>query len=248
MYFLYVKRIAFVILVNMKWWKIVIIPVLLVGGIWMYRAITTPAPGQKIEDLGREHVSLAQVESTSYNSNPPTSGPHVASWVKPGVYDTPKNEGELIHALEHGYIIISYNCNVHLQEQGARNKEQRYFSMILNNDNSLVQQVSAHEEEGEASESGDLSVPTEASGSPSSLLRTSATNEGDACKTLVQQLSDLAKKKKLFKLVVVPRPQLGTTMALTAWNYIDKFDQFDAKRIERFIDYHRDHGPEQTTE
>ncbi|MBI4066516.1 DUF3105 domain-containing protein [Candidatus Gottesmanbacteria bacterium] len=76
----------------------------------------------------------------------------------------------------------------------------------------------------------------------------SAVNESDRCKVLVKQLTELANKKKLWKLIVVPRPQLDTTIALTAWDYIDKFDSFDASRISRFIDYHRDQGPEKTME
>jgi len=76
----------------------------------------------------------------------------------------------------------------------------------------------------------------------------SAITDSATCATLRQQLSDLANRKRLWKLIVVPRPQLDTTIALTAWTYIDKFDQFDARRIERFIDYHRDQGPEKTME
>lgn len=164
------------------WKKVIIGVLLLAGGWWLVRYLMTPAPGTQVPDMGRAHVTEAQVSQTEYNSNPPTSGPHLERWVKPGIYTTPQSEGELIHSLEHGYIIISYNC------------------------------------------------------------------EEDACKTLIQQLEQLAKKKKLFKLILVPRPELDTTIALTAWGYLDKFDEFDRKRIERFIDYHRDHGPEKTME
>ena len=77
-------------------------------------------------------------------------------------------------------------------------------------------------------------------------------NESGGCTTLVKQLAELANKKKLWKLTVVPRPELDTTIALTAWTYLDTFDPpaggFDAGRIERFIDYHRDQGPEKTME
>jgi hypothetical protein len=111
-----------------------------------------------------------------------------------------------------------------------------------------IRPVYAHEEGGEASPGADLELPPEATGSPSTSLRTGAVNESDACRSLVGQLEDLARTKKLFKLIVIPRPTLDTTIALTAWGYIDKFDQFDEGRIERFIDYYRDHGPEKTME
>ncbi|MEK7577729.1 MAG: DUF3105 domain-containing protein [Patescibacteria group bacterium] len=159
--------------------------VILVVSLWIVRIALTPAPGNRMEDQGREHVSPQEVENTTYNSNPPTSGQHIVTWVKPGIYKIPQSEGELLHSLEHGYVVIHYNC---------------------------------------------------------------AVNESEACKTLITELESIATKKKLFKLIVVPRPQLDTTIALTAWNYIDKFDSFDKKRIEKFIDYDRDHGPEQTME
>ncbi len=181
----------------MNWTKIFLIGLLLAGGVWFFRYITTPPPGTAVEDQGRQHVSAEDVVKTVYKSNPPTSGPHLETWVRAGVYAEPLKEGELIHSLEHGYININYNCNADGQ-------------------------------------------PKEASGS--------AVNDSDACKTLVGQLEEVANKKGLKKLLMVPRPQLDTKIALVAWNRIDKFNDFDAKRIEIFIDYWRDHGPEQTME
>lgn len=178
-----------------------------------------------MEEQGRQHVTQQEVVAFKYNSNPPTSGPHLATWVKAGVYNVPQSEGELIHSLEHGYVITSYNCNVHLKA----------FSWQL----SVVSKAFAHEEAG-ATPSADFIDPIVATGS--------AVNETEGCQTLVRQLKDLAEKKKLWKLIVVPRPQQDATIALTAWTYLDKFDQFDAGRIERFIDFHRDHGPEKTME
>lgn len=219
----------------MKWWKIVV-GVFVVGLLgWIGWYITRPVPGAQMADVGRDHVTPEAVAQYQYNSNPPTSGPHLATWVKSGVYDKPQSEGELIHSLEHGYIIISYNCNIHLKATSDKRQ--------------AISKIYAHEEDGvEGSPSASFTDPTIATGSASTSLRASAVNESDGCKTLVKELEDLARKKKLFKLVVVPRPQLDTTIALTAWTYIDKFDRFDKARIERFIDFHRDQGPEKTME
>lgn len=224
----------------MKWWHFLIGLVLLGGGYWVYTYVTAPVPGQEVSDLGRAHVSFEEVEKTTYNSNPPTSGPHLETWVKPGIYSEPQHEGELIHSLEHGYVVISYNCNVHLKAT----------SDTLRKDSGQARQairkIYAHEEgegsspSGQASASANLELPSEATGS--------ATNETNGCKSFVKELTELVNRKRLWKLIVVPRLQLDTTVALTAWGFIDKFDSFDAKRIERFIDYHRDHGPEKTME
>ncbi len=90
--------------------KILLWSVLLAGCIWFIRYITTPPPGRAIEDQGREHVSVEVVESTQYKSTPPVSGPHLATWVKPGIYTDLQQKGELIHSLEHGYVEVHYNC------------------------------------------------------------------------------------------------------------------------------------------
>jgi len=64
-------------------------------------------PGTAIPDLGQEHVSPDQ--QVDYNSNPPTSGPHHAEWARWGIYNEAPPDEQLVHNLEHGGIIISYN-------------------------------------------------------------------------------------------------------------------------------------------
>lgn len=78
------------------------------GGWWLYQGFTKPFPGQKVEDLGRQHVEDGT--AVDYNSNPPTSGSHYVDWTRAGVYDKPISDGHLVHSLEHGYVIMSYNC------------------------------------------------------------------------------------------------------------------------------------------
>ncbi|MBI4066500.1 DUF3105 domain-containing protein [Candidatus Gottesmanbacteria bacterium] len=224
----------------MQWWKVIIGAVIIGALGWFGWYVTRPVPGIRTDEQGREHVTPEAVAAFAYNSNPPTSGPHLPTWVKAGVFDRPQSEGELIHALEHGYVIMSYNCNVHLQTQNSKLKTQKYNANLKT---FLSQNVFAHEEGGpppEASVSAVFNVPSEATAS--------AVNESEGCTGLVKQLTELANKKKIWKLIVVPRPQLDTTIALTAWTYLDTFDQFDEKRITRFIDYHRDQGPEKTME
>ena len=49
-------------------------------------------------------------ESIQYKNNPPTSGPHYPTWTRPGLYTDPQDTGYWVHSLEHGYIVILYNC------------------------------------------------------------------------------------------------------------------------------------------
>ncbi len=77
--------------------------------VWLFREATKPLPGEKVKDLGRNHIQIGT--KVDYNSNPPTSGPHYPDWIRAGVYDGPKDDRNLVHSLEHGYIEIHYNCD-----------------------------------------------------------------------------------------------------------------------------------------
>lgn len=70
------------------------------------------APGESYVNQGQEHVALDY--QFSYNSNPPTSGPHFASPANWGVYDYEVHDKLFIHNLEHGGIWISYKPSVDL--------------------------------------------------------------------------------------------------------------------------------------
>ena len=71
--------------------------------------VTKPLPGEIVADMGRDHVT--DIAGITYSSNPPTSGPHFPVWAKKGVYDRLMSDGYLIHSLEHGYVVISYDCS-----------------------------------------------------------------------------------------------------------------------------------------
>lgn len=78
--------------------------------VWLFVESSKPLPGEKIADLGRKHVPGGT--KVEYNSNPPTSGDHYADWIRSGVYESPKEDGYLVHSLEHGYVIMHYRCQV----------------------------------------------------------------------------------------------------------------------------------------
>lgn len=56
---------------------------------------------------GRAHLTTGQYYR--YESAFPTSGPHDPIWTPPGVYDEPQHPTQLVHALEHGNIVIYYD-------------------------------------------------------------------------------------------------------------------------------------------
>lgn len=58
-------------------------------------------------DAGRGHSN--EGEDLQYTSNPPTSGVHWPTWVDAGFYTVSQPEEKLVHALEHGNVVIYYD-------------------------------------------------------------------------------------------------------------------------------------------
>ena len=79
------------------------------GGIIWGRRVTN-APGMSFANQGQEHVALDY--QFSYNSNPPSSGPHYKDPANWGIYDYEVHDKLAIHNMEHGGIWISYRPSV----------------------------------------------------------------------------------------------------------------------------------------
>lgn len=79
---------------------------LLSYGVWN---LVRPKLGQGLPQQARTHISVGDPHEP-YNSDPPTSGPH-ASPVDAGFYESAPPDENLVHNLEHGYIILWYNCS-----------------------------------------------------------------------------------------------------------------------------------------
>ena len=67
--------------------------------------------GKQITELPPTHIPEGDTY-TGYNSVPPTSGPHWESnWASCGIHDKENEvpDSRIVHNLEHGQIVISYN-------------------------------------------------------------------------------------------------------------------------------------------
>ena len=62
---------------------------------------------QTFPQAGRDHIGPGE-QPDNWNSNPPTSGDHLASPLPPGVYNAQQDMRALVHNLEHGYVVIVY--------------------------------------------------------------------------------------------------------------------------------------------
>ena len=73
-----------------------------------------PAVGERVPEMSTSHVAVGTV--VRYNHNPPTSGCHYSTSVRPGapvragLYSTVIPREYWVHNLEHGYIVVLYNC------------------------------------------------------------------------------------------------------------------------------------------
>lgn len=144
---------------------------------WAYGQWAAGSPGQYMPSLGNRHIAVSEVGLINYNSNPPTSGPHLPSIAPWGVHENPVPKELQVHNLEDGGVVVQYNCPQTEQQ----------------------------------------------------------------CKNLLEKLTQIV--KRYDRTVLAPYPGMSEKIALTAWSRIDKFTEFDEKRIVRFVDayIHIDH-------
>jgi len=57
---------------------------------------------------GADHVAVC--DPLTPIAFPPTSGTHFSSWADFGTYDAPVPWGFLVHAMEHGAVVVGYRC------------------------------------------------------------------------------------------------------------------------------------------
>ena len=58
----------------------------------------------------------------------------------------------------------------------------------------------------------------------------------EGCDDLVDKLTEIVRRSD--KVILSPYPEMDTKIALTAWTFLDKFDEFELQRIEDFIVAH----------
>ncbi|MCX6751211.1 MAG: DUF3105 domain-containing protein [Candidatus Nomurabacteria bacterium] len=109
--------------------------IIIIGGVWLsnkeevqnQEKLSKPMMGEKIPDMGGEHVARGATHS-AYNSNPPTSGPHWADVAGPGIKDEPIPDELVLHSMEHGAVVIWYKEGL---EQSRVNRIKEVFNHFL---------------------------------------------------------------------------------------------------------------------
>jgi hypothetical protein len=95
-----------------------IITLSIIGGVallallgYAVRAARQPVAllGEEFPIAEAEHIPEGQ-KATNYNSDPPTSGQHYSEPAEAGFYEEAPPDERLVHNLEHGHIVVYYNC------------------------------------------------------------------------------------------------------------------------------------------
>ena len=93
--------------------------ILIGGGVFWASNQTGPSVkpliGQNVPVSGRQH--LPDGTKITYDTNPPAEGNHYAKPQDAGAYTTPPADGNLVHSLEHGAVILWYNPKKLSKEQ-----------------------------------------------------------------------------------------------------------------------------------
>lgn len=196
---------------------------------------TKPKPGIEALDSGRNHVPHGQ--KLEFKFNPPTGGDHYADWITKGFFDEPREDGSLVHSLEHGYVIINYDC-----EQRLASKFEFISSAYAHTEvPESTSSASAESEGGVAMQGGSEGVAT------MKLVNMPEAFRNGSCDNLKNQLKDIYNSNQ-HKLIVQPRTGMESSIILTAWNRMLKLNNVDKKQIKDFIEAFRDKGPEKTVE
>ena len=93
------------------------------GGAYWFLSAQSERAFQALADQGRDRLAAAVTSDPNrgrghgsrgavyhYDRTFPTSGRHDPVWTAPGVYRAPQRPGQLVHALEHGNVVIYYDA------------------------------------------------------------------------------------------------------------------------------------------
>lgn len=99
-------------------WVSVGVGVVIVIGIILLPTLR-PARGETVAIMPSDDHIAIDSDPGQYNTDPPTSGPHYGSPLDSGFYEEsdieeigPYPQGYIVHSLEHGYVVLWYNCNI----------------------------------------------------------------------------------------------------------------------------------------
>lgn len=89
-------------------WATAVAPLAIVGAV-VYQWATNLS-GLPVSTIGNNHIQSANGPHATYNSDPPTSGPHLGYIAPWGIHTAPIPMELQVHNLEDGGVAVQYNC------------------------------------------------------------------------------------------------------------------------------------------
>jgi hypothetical protein len=181
------------------------------------------------------HVPIgSQVE---YDSNPPSSGPHYPIWAAFRVYTSPVPRPYYVHDLEHGAVVLVYNC------------------ALLNGGGTDAGDAGNASDASDATHATDSSDASDASDG-SSATDASSDAGAETCDQVVaalQAASDAIPDDPLctqlnegvrVRTVITPDPLLDVPVAAASWGWVYRADCIDLPSLKAFAIAHYGQGTE----
>jgi hypothetical protein len=114
------------------WWTgvaVVLVAAAVVG--WFAYQSAANLPGTPVPSQGNAHLISSTTPHPPYNSDPPTSGPHlnyIAPW---GIHESPVQKELQVHNLEDGGVMVQYNCDCPELVAKLRAIVERYSTQVI---------------------------------------------------------------------------------------------------------------------
>lgn len=86
---------------------------------------------QRFPIQGQQHIKLGQTHP-AYNSDPPTSGWHYDTPLDSGFHEQPAADELVVHNLEHGHVVVFYDCSKLTDCQGTKDQLQKLAESYSN--------------------------------------------------------------------------------------------------------------------
>ncbi len=219
--------------INRKIIIIVVVVLIVIAGLaWAFTQSIKPLPGVQTSTDGTGN-HLPQGTKIDYDTNPPTHGSHYPNWITKGFYEEPRLDGNIVHSLEHGYIIFNYDCDKFLNKQTEKSVVEKLSSQRSQSTVSFWIGFKEGGSEGTAS---------------ASLSELPEGFQSNSCNDLKNQIKQAIEKNGDTKLIANPRVGMDSPLILTAWGRMLKLNNIDQGQINDFIHYFRNNGPECTNE
>jgi len=90
-------------------------------------------PGSSVASLGNDHLQSVDEPHAPYNSDPPTSGPHLGYLAPWGIHTAPIPKELQVHNLEDGGVAVQYNC-----PQGCPDLVRRLTAIVSRYDRQVI--------------------------------------------------------------------------------------------------------------